>query len=166
MLQRCSSCFFLKNFQSRQSFTCWNPVFSLRLRIWLNHKTRSFRSDAIAAKAVSQLNSVEKRKKLRTILQLRNLVLHFVVRIWDKLLEIELAMNTSRYRNQDDLRKETFAHDIVAYILYWYTQSWLSTRVDNCWWHINSNAALPYFYFKAKIWGHCNYWKVLELSEL
>ena len=79
-------------FQSRQNSTIWNLVFSLPLRIVLDPLALSFKKDTITAKINSQLKCFKKRKKLRFSLQMKNLVFHFLVRIWDTFSEVKLVM--------------------------------------------------------------------------
>ena len=93
MLRRENLSFLTRNFQSCQSFIIWNLVFTLPLRILLKLWTLSFRKDTILAKTVSQLKCIEERKKLRFTLQMKDPVLHSLVRIWDTFSEFMLVMN-------------------------------------------------------------------------
>ena len=71
--------FFDKKFSTSSEFTIWNQFFNLPLRILLKRCTLSFKKDTITAKTVSQLKCLEERKKLRLTLQMKDLVLHFLV---------------------------------------------------------------------------------------
>ena len=92
MLRRKNFCFWTKKFRSSQNSTIWNLVFTLLLRILLKSKTLSFKKDTITAKFVSQLKCLEERKKLRFTLQMKDLVLLSLVRIWDTFPELMVVM--------------------------------------------------------------------------
>ena len=86
-------CFSTRNFRIRQNSTIWNLVFTLPLRILLKPGTLSFKKNTITAKTVSQLKCLEERKKSRFTLQMKDLFLHSLVRIWDTFSEVMLVMN-------------------------------------------------------------------------
>ena len=75
-----------KNFQSRQISIIWKLVFT-ELRILLKQLPLSFKKDTITAKLLSQLKCLQEHKKLRFTLQVKDLVLPSLVRIWDKFFE-------------------------------------------------------------------------------
>ena len=85
--------FFDKKFQSHQNSFNWNLVCTLPLRILLKPWTFSFEKDTITAKTLSKLECLEERKNLRFTLQMKDPVLHPLVRIWDIFSEIILVMN-------------------------------------------------------------------------
>ena len=85
--------FLTRNLQSRQNSITWNLVFTLPLRILLKPLTISFKKDTITAKTVSKLKCLEKRKRLRSTLQMKRSVLHSLLRIWDTYSEVMLVMN-------------------------------------------------------------------------
>ena len=93
MSQRESLCFSKENLQSPLSFTIWNPVSALPLRILFMARTLSFKRDTTTAKTVSQLNYLEECKKLRFTLQMKYLVLYCLVRTSDTFSVAMLAMN-------------------------------------------------------------------------
>ena len=68
-----------KNFQSRQVFIIWNLVFTLPFWILLRPWTISFNRKTITGIAVSQLYCLEERKRLRFILEMKDLALHFLL---------------------------------------------------------------------------------------
>ena len=57
---------------------CADPSITDILKLW----TLSFKKDTIAAKTVSQLKCIEELKKLRFTLEMKDMVLHFLVRTW------------------------------------------------------------------------------------
>ena len=120
-------CFLTGTFQSRQNSFIWNLVFTLPLRILLKPWTLSFKKDTITAKTVSQLKCLEERKKLRFTLQLKDLVLHPSVRFWDTFSEVMLVMNLEQCWEEKDLTDHNLLTTMSAYILSWYTRTWLST---------------------------------------
>ena len=120
-------CFPTRNFQIRQKSTIWNLVFTLPLRILMKPWTLSFKKDTITAKYVSQLRCLEVREKLRFALQMKDLVLHSLVRIWDTFLEVMSVMNSEYYWEGRDLKNKNLLTTLYAYTLPWCTQTWLST---------------------------------------
>ena len=89
-LGRKSYVFWQKNFQRRQNSTMWNLVYTIPIRILLKPWTPSFRKITITAEIVSQLKCLEERKKLRFTLQMKDLVLNSLIRIWDTFSEVML----------------------------------------------------------------------------
>ena len=85
--------FWQKNSQSWQNSTIWNTVFTLPLRILLKPWTLLFKKDTITTKTVSQLKCLEEREKLGFTLEMKHLVLHSLVRIWDTFSEVMSVMN-------------------------------------------------------------------------
>ena len=101
---------FDKNFQSFQKFTISNAVFTLALRILLNILTLSFRKDTITAKAVSLLNCLEESTIFP--LQLKDLVLHSLVRSSDIFADVKMATKRVDVERKITYKPE-FAYDIV-----------------------------------------------------
>ena len=85
--------FLTRNSQNRQKPTIWNLVFTLPLLILLKPRTLSLKKDTITAKIVSRLKYVEERKTLRFTFQVKNTVLHYLVRVSDTFSELMLLMN-------------------------------------------------------------------------
>ena len=117
-----------KSFQIQPSFAIWYPVSTLPLRILLKPWTLSFKKDAITAKAVSQLKCLEERKKLRVTLQMKDMVLHSLVRTWDIFSVAMLAVNLEWCWEKKDLANKNLLTTLYAYSLSWYTRTWLSTK--------------------------------------
>ena len=86
-----SQCFPIETFECGQSFTIWSTLFNFPIRILLKSSTAFFKS--CKTSEISQLKSLEERKKLRFTLQLKDLVLHFAVGTWVTVLEVMLAMS-------------------------------------------------------------------------
>ena len=61
--------------------TIWNPVSTLPLQSLWKPETHSFKRNTIKAQVVSQPECLEKRKRLRIVLQMRDLVLHILEKI-------------------------------------------------------------------------------------
>ena len=80
-----------QNFQSRQNSNIWKLVFT-ELRILLKQWPLSFKKDTITAKILSQLKCLEEHKKLRFTLQVKDVVLLFLVQIWNTFSEEILVM--------------------------------------------------------------------------
>ena len=127
MSRREKLCFLAGNFQIRQKSTIWNLVFTFPLRIMLKPWTLSFKKDTITAKNLSQLKCPEERKKLRFTLQMKDLVLHALLRIWDTISQVMLVMNLDKCREEKDLTNQKMLTTLYAYTLSWYTQTWVST---------------------------------------
>ena len=85
--------FWQETFENRQNSTIWNLVRTIPLQILLKPWKLSFLVDTITAKNVSQLKCLEERKKLRFTLHMKDLVLHYLVRISDTFSEVILVMN-------------------------------------------------------------------------
>ena len=115
-----------KNFQICRNFTIWNPNFTVPLRILLKPWTLSFTKDTVLAKAVSQLISLDERKKLRFTLKMKNLVFQFIVRTWDKFLVAMFAMKLEWCCKEKDLTNQNLPV-LSVNTLSWYTRTWLST---------------------------------------
>ena len=92
------------NLQIRQTSTIGNLVFTFPLRILLKPWTLSFNKNTITTNAVSQLKCLEERQKLRFTLQ-KNVVLPFLVRIWDTSSNLMLAMKLEWFQKEKDLTK-------------------------------------------------------------
>ena len=93
MSRRENLCFLTRNFQSRQTSTIWKLVFTFPLRLLLTPWTLSFKKDTYTAKVASQLKCLEERRRLEITLKMMDLVLHFLVRIWDTFSELMLVMD-------------------------------------------------------------------------
>ena len=86
--------FFDKKFSELSEFYyIWNLVSTLPLRMLLKPWTFSFKKDTTTAEIVLKLKCLEERKKLRFTLQMKDPVLHSLVRIWDTFSEVMLVMN-------------------------------------------------------------------------
>ena len=81
----------------------------------------------ITAKAVSQLKSLQGRKKLRFALQIKDLALHSLVRTWDIFSVAMLAMKLGWCWEEKDLTNQNLLTTLSAYTLPWYTRTWLIT---------------------------------------
>ena len=81
-------CFLTRNFRNGQNSIIWNLVFTLPLRIMLKPWTLSFKKDTTTAKTLSQLKCLEERKKLRFTLQMKDLVLQSLLRIYNTFYEV------------------------------------------------------------------------------
>ena len=99
------------------------------LRILLKPWKPSFEKDTITARIVSQLEFLEERKKLRYTLQMEDLVLHSLVRIWDTFSEVKLVMNLEYWWEEKDLKNQNLLTTLSAYTLSGHTRSWLSTKL-------------------------------------
>ena len=114
MLRRANLCFLTKNFQSHQNIITWNLVLTLPLRILLKPWTLSFKKDTFTAKTVSQLKCLEERKKLRFTLQMKDLVLHSLVLIWEgHIFGSNVGNEFGVMLRGKGQRKTQFAYDIV-----------------------------------------------------
>ena len=125
--ERENLCFLTWKVPSPQSSTIWNLVFTFPLRILLKPWTLSFRKDTITAITASQLKCLEECKKLRFTLQMKDLVLHSLVRIWDTFSEVMLVKNLEKCWEEKGLTNQNTLTTFSAYTLSWYTQTWSST---------------------------------------
>ena len=90
--QRKTSCFLTRNFQTRQNCIISNLVFTFPIRILSKPRTLSFKKETITTRSVLQLNCLEEPKKLEFTMQLKDMVLHFLVWTWENSSELMLAM--------------------------------------------------------------------------
>ena len=163
MSKRGYSCFLTRKFQSCQKSIIWNLAFTFPLRILLKSWTLSFKKDTITSKIVSQSKCLEEGKKLRFTFQMKDLVLHSLVRIWDTFSEVLLEMILEQCWEEKDLTNQTLLTTLSAYTLSRYTRNWLSTislttrRLHCC---------VVFLFFEAQGWRHHNYWTVIELSDI
>ena len=116
-------------FQCRPSLTTWTPVFSLFLRIinfflriLLGQWAHAFNSNIIIVKTVSQLKCLDERKRYL----LNDLAFRSIVGTRETYLEAFLAMVFWWFWKENDPTNQKLPTTFLAYILPWYTQTWLS----------------------------------------
>ena len=88
MSQKEKSRFLMKNIQSCLNFTSWNPVFTFPLRIILKPKRLSSKKITITTRAVSELESLEERRKWRLTFQMKDTIFHSLVWTLDIFMEV------------------------------------------------------------------------------
>ena len=161
MWQRKISCFLTKNFEScRNSLPgTWSSPFYYRylLKPW----KLSLKKDTITARIVSPLKCLKERKMLKCSHQMKNLVLHSVVRIWDTFPEVFLAWDLEVFEKKST--SQTKFHDIVRIHPF-------NIYMDLIEYNINGDKKAPLlrcFPFNSKLkTKHDNYLTVHELLEL
>ena len=162
-MSRREKLFFLtRNFQSRQNSTIWNLAFSRPLRILLKPWTLSFKKNTIIARTVSQLKCLKKLKKSRFTLQMKDLILRSLVRIWDPFSKEMLVINSEYCWEEKDLTNQKLLTTLSANTLSWCTQTWLSTI---SWATRRLHSCVAFFCFEAQVSRHYNYWTTHELSD-
>ena len=85
--------FFDKTLSKSEDFYCLEPGVYPSITEFVGAMNTLIREKQNTAKIVSQLKCREEPKKLRFTLQMKNLVLHSSVQIWDAFSELMLAMN-------------------------------------------------------------------------
>ena len=89
--------------------------------------TLSIKKKTITAKGISPLKRLEERKKLRFTVEMKDLVLHCLVRTSDTFLEVRLAKSLEWCGEKKDLKNQSLLNTLSAYTISWYTRTWLST---------------------------------------
>ena len=116
-------CFLTRKFQSRRNSTIWNLVFTLPLRILLKPWTLSFKKDTITAKFVSR-----RTQKVKIYLANEGSGLAFFSTDLGHICGSNVGNEFGvMLREREDLINQNLLTTLSAYILSWYTRTWLST---------------------------------------
>ena len=154
---------FFTKLQSRQMFSMWNPVFTLLVRILLKSWTLLFKQYTVTAKTVSQLKSLEERKRLILTLEKKDLVWNCQYRIGT------IFRNECWQQIWSDCEKKRTSQTWICFRHCPHTLSYDKYRRDwiqNCWWHKSSITALLSLCSKAQSRRNQHYSTVPELSVL
>ena len=92
-----------------------------------SHEHSHSRKTQSHAKTVSQLKCLEERQKVRFTVEMKDLVMHSLVRIWGTFSEVLLVMNLEYCWEEKDLTHQNLPWTLSAYTLSWNTRTWLST---------------------------------------
>ena len=154
--------FWLKKLLKRQNNTIWNQFFIYPSLTDIVAAMNSFFQERhiLSESCITGKNCVEERKRLIFILQMKDLVLHSLVQIWDTFSEVMLAMSLECWEEKD-LTSQILPSTLSAYTLSWYILTWLSTFL--------LATRRPHYcvaFLLVQSWIHWNYWTVHELSDL
>ena len=113
MYRRVKLCFLRRNFQSRQTSTVWNLVFSLSLRISLKPWTLSFKKDTTTAKIVSEVKVSRRRQKVKINLANERSVPAFFSADLGHIFGSNVGNQIGVILRRKGPHKQEFAYDIV-----------------------------------------------------
>ena len=85
--------FFEEKLSKSSEFYYLEPGFYSSILDIVEAMNNLIKEDTITAKTELQLKFLEERKKVRLTLQMKDLVLHSLVRIWDTFPEVIMVMN-------------------------------------------------------------------------
>ena len=112
--KRESLCFLIKKLPWSAELFYLEPGRYPPLRILLKPWTLSFNKETITAKTLSQLKCLEEPKKLRFILQMRDLFLHPFVRTWDTFLVAMLGLDLESCWKKKELTRQNLFTTLSA----------------------------------------------------
>ena len=127
MLHGENLCFLTQNVQSNQKITIWNPVCTIQIPKFqkamktLIQERHNHTESSIAVKKASR-----NAKKMNFTSQMKDWLLHFLVRTCITFLETILSRTGVSWKRKD-LTSQCLLTKVSAYILLWYTQTWSST---------------------------------------
>ena len=102
-------------------------------------------------------------KKKRLILQMKDLLLHFIFWTWDKISETILLFNLECCWEKTDLTNQNLLPTLSDYTLSWYTRTWLNTKSFAT--QRPRRCVVFVFFFKTQGCRYQNYWTVHELPN-
>ena len=151
--------FWYENFCSCVIFKFRNPVsLTVPLGIVLKPWTLSLKKEKTTAKTVSQLKCLEERKLLGFTLEMKDLVLHSLVRTWNFFSVAVLAMNLEWCWGEKDPTNQNLFITLSPYMVY---TELIEYKING-----HTKASLFSLLFNDQSWRHSNYWTVHELSDL